>query len=154
MEHEVVPRPSKICDWLLNSSHDHFGLHQKKKCQSDHGVWGPQRTYFEAYIVHWHGPTDYWWERPKRCYIRKRQGPMTEKSCYINFFMKCFFREEKMKTRAWSNLILIFLPSQNCIFGAYIKTISTFTFWCMVIPLGPHLVHTWWGAQRLCILIL
>ena len=33
--------PVKICDWLLNSSHDHFGLHQGKKCQSDHGVRGP-----------------------------------------------------------------------------------------------------------------
>ena len=28
MDHEVVPRPYKICDWLLNSSRDHFGLHQ------------------------------------------------------------------------------------------------------------------------------
>jgi hypothetical protein len=27
----VVPRPCKIGDWLLNSSHDHFGLHQEKK---------------------------------------------------------------------------------------------------------------------------
>ena len=28
MDHEVVPWPCKICDWLLNSSWDHFGLHQ------------------------------------------------------------------------------------------------------------------------------
>ena len=26
----VVPRPNKICGWLLNSSWDHFGLHQGK----------------------------------------------------------------------------------------------------------------------------
>jgi hypothetical protein len=30
MDHEVVPRPCKSVDWLLNSSHDHFGLHQGK----------------------------------------------------------------------------------------------------------------------------
>ena len=23
-----------------------------KKCQSDHEVWGPQKTYFKAYIIH------------------------------------------------------------------------------------------------------
>ena len=28
MDHEVVPRPCEICDWLLNSSQDHFGLQQ------------------------------------------------------------------------------------------------------------------------------
>ena len=28
MDREVVLRPCKICDWLLNSSRDHFGLHQ------------------------------------------------------------------------------------------------------------------------------
>ena len=28
MDHEVVLRPSKIDDWLLNSSWDRFGLHQ------------------------------------------------------------------------------------------------------------------------------
>jgi hypothetical protein len=38
MDREVAPRPCKICDWLLNSSWDHFGLHQGKQCQSDHGV--------------------------------------------------------------------------------------------------------------------
>jgi hypothetical protein len=30
MDHEVIPRPCKICDWLLNSSRDHFGVHQGK----------------------------------------------------------------------------------------------------------------------------
>ena len=58
MDHEVVPRPYKICDWLLNSSSfwDHFGLHQGKKYQSDHEVRDPQKTYFKAYFIHWHGP--------------------------------------------------------------------------------------------------
>ena len=30
MEHEVVSRPCKICDWLLNSSKDHYSLQQGK----------------------------------------------------------------------------------------------------------------------------
>lgn len=29
MDHEVVWRPCKICDWLLNSFHDHFDLYQR-----------------------------------------------------------------------------------------------------------------------------
>ena len=28
MNHKVVPRPCKICDWLLNLSRDHYNLHQ------------------------------------------------------------------------------------------------------------------------------
>ena len=31
MDHEVVPRPYRICNWLLNSSWDHFGLHLERK---------------------------------------------------------------------------------------------------------------------------
>jgi hypothetical protein len=42
--HEVVPRPCKICDWLLNSSWDHIGLYQGKKTQSDYWVRTLQKT--------------------------------------------------------------------------------------------------------------
>jgi hypothetical protein len=59
MDYEIVPRPRKIYDWLLNSSRYHFGLHQDKTCQSDHGGWGPHMTYFKAYIIQWHGPTSF-----------------------------------------------------------------------------------------------
>ena len=45
MDHEVVPRPCKICDWLLNSSRDPFG-------QIDHEVRGSHDTCFKAYIIH------------------------------------------------------------------------------------------------------
>ena len=31
MDHEVVPCSSKICDWSLNLSWDHSGLHQGEK---------------------------------------------------------------------------------------------------------------------------
>ena len=30
MDHDVIPRLCKICDWLLNLSWDHFGLHEGK----------------------------------------------------------------------------------------------------------------------------
>jgi hypothetical protein len=30
MDHEIVLRPYRICDWLLNSSRVHFGLHLGK----------------------------------------------------------------------------------------------------------------------------
>jgi hypothetical protein len=51
MDHEVVPRPSKIWDWLLNSSWDHFGLHQGKNVKGDHEVRGPDKKYLKAYII-------------------------------------------------------------------------------------------------------
>ena len=30
MDYEVIPRPSKRCDWTLKSSQDDLGLHQEK----------------------------------------------------------------------------------------------------------------------------
>ena len=51
MNHEVIPCSPKICDWPLNSSWDHFGLHQGKKCQSDHEAQGPQKVYFQSIII-------------------------------------------------------------------------------------------------------
>ena len=47
MDHEVVPRPYKICDWMLNSSQDHFGLREGNNV-SDHGVRGLHNTYFKG----------------------------------------------------------------------------------------------------------
>ena len=58
MDHEVVPRPYSICDWLLKSSQDDFSV-PRKKCQSDHGIRGPQKTSFKASIIHWHGSIDF-----------------------------------------------------------------------------------------------
>ena len=37
MDHEIVPMPCKICDLLLNSFYDHFGLdHEKIKVPKRH----------------------------------------------------------------------------------------------------------------------
>jgi hypothetical protein len=32
-------------------------VYTREKCQSDHGVRGPQKTYFKVYIIHWYDPT-------------------------------------------------------------------------------------------------
>ena len=44
--------------WLdVNSSCDHFGLHQGgKKCKSDHGTGGPQNACFKACTIQCRGP--------------------------------------------------------------------------------------------------
>ena len=44
MDHEVVPRPWNICEWLLNSSRDHFGLHQGKNYRVTMGFKIPKKT--------------------------------------------------------------------------------------------------------------
>ena len=59
MDQEVDQRLCKICDWLLNSSRDHFSLHQREKMLQWSWVQGPQNMCFKAYIIHWHGPTGF-----------------------------------------------------------------------------------------------
>ena len=54
MDHEVVPRSCKICDWLLNLYEDHFGLHQGENLIVI-VEFETQKKYFKAYIIHWHG---------------------------------------------------------------------------------------------------
>ena len=101
MDHEVLPRSCKICDWLLTSSHNHFGLHQGKKCQSDHGVQGPAKTHFKAYTIHRHGPTQFCDGRGKRgVMVEQTQGPTAKKYCY-NIFLNIFFggRDDEDKRR-------------------------------------------------------
>ena len=48
MDHEVVLRLCKICDWLLNLSNDHFSLHQGKNFYSDHGVLRSPKYIFKG----------------------------------------------------------------------------------------------------------
>ena len=56
----------------MNSPWDHFGLHQGRKCQNDHGVRGPQKTYFKAYIIHWRGPMRFAVEKAKEMLSKKK----------------------------------------------------------------------------------
>ena len=43
-----------LASWVQKSLEPWFT--PREKCQSDHGVRGPQKTYFKAYTIHWHGP--------------------------------------------------------------------------------------------------
>ena len=154
MDHEVVPRLCKICDWLLKLSWDHFGLNHGKvvrvTMEFEVPKWPNFKPTLSTLMVQW----VLQWEKQKRCSNSKRQGCMAKKCWYNHFFgWNLFWGEEKMKTREDKRMVKLDFFSQNCLFGAYIKNINTFTFWCMVIPLGPHLVYTQWRAQKLCKLV-
>ena len=68
---------------------------------------------------------------------------MVEECYYYNLLMIFFLgggREDEDKTRqensqTWFSFKIAF-------FGHILEKINTFIFWCMVIPLGPHLVYT------------
>ncbi len=67
--------------------------------------------------------------------------------CSSKMLMKLFKGKEKMKTTKDNKMvkldfILFFSIFQNYLFWAYIRKNGTFSFWCMVIPLGPYLVYT------------
>ena len=73
MDHEVVPMPFRICDWLFKLSWDHFGLHQGKNVRVT--------LKFEIPKIHILRPTlsidmiqrVLQWERQqKRCFGRKK----------------------------------------------------------------------------------
>ena len=76
VDHEFVPRPCKICDWLLNSSRDHSGLHQGWNVRVIMEFEVPKRHILRPTLstnkVKW----VLWWDKQKRCFSRKRQGPM------------------------------------------------------------------------------
>ena len=57
MDREVVPCSSKRCYWLLNSSRNHIDLHQAKIIRVIMELYVPKNSYFQAYIIHHHGPT-------------------------------------------------------------------------------------------------
>ena len=85
MDHEVVPRPCKICDWLLNSYEDHFILHQEKNVRATMEFKVPKRHMLRPTLstnmVQW----VFWWERQKMYYGRKSQGPTAKNIVIIDF---------------------------------------------------------------------
>ena len=87
--------------WLvLNSSQDHFGLHQGKNV-SDHGVRGPPKTIFDAYNHLQAWSNMFCGGRGKRGALvgeKKTRGPWQRNVVVMNF-NEIVFGEEKMKTR-------------------------------------------------------
>ena len=132
MDHEVVPRPCKICDWLLDFSWDHFGLHQGRKKKKLEQPWSMRSSkyIFEGprYLLTWSNKFC-GVKRQKRRSTRKRQRHIAEKCCGNIFFDEIFSgkrRRRQEKTKEWSNL-MIFFPFQNCPFWTYISKIPTYS---------------------------
>ena len=72
IDHEVVPRLCKICDCLLSSSRNHFGLHQGKNVKVTMRFEVPKRCILRPTLS-----TDIVqhvlrWERQNKCYGRKK----------------------------------------------------------------------------------
>jgi hypothetical protein len=71
MDHEIIPRPCKICDWLLNLSWDHFGSHQGQNVRVTLEFEVPKR--------HILGPTLYTTWFNEFCDGRGKRGALVEK---------------------------------------------------------------------------
>ena len=50
MDHELVPRPSKRCDWTLKLSWDDLGLHQGKNGRVTMEVEVPKKQYLSPIL--------------------------------------------------------------------------------------------------------
>jgi hypothetical protein len=71
MDHEAVPRPCKICDWMLNSSQGHFGLHQGENIKVIMKFVVPKRLILWPTIIANIVQRVLLWERQKYCFDRK-----------------------------------------------------------------------------------
>ena len=99
MDHKVIIRPCKICDWLLNLSRDHFGLHLGQHVRVT--------MEFEVLKRHILKPTVYTdmveqilrWERPKKnAMVVKGRDPWQRNVVIIDCQWKTFGKQ-KMQTR-------------------------------------------------------
>jgi hypothetical protein len=91
MDHEVVPRSSKRCDWTLKSSRDNLGLHQGKN--------GRVTTEVEVHkFVFFKKPTlstamvqrVFRWDKQKRWSRKNSKGPC-QKNAVLMIFLMIFF---------------------------------------------------------------
>ena len=134
----------KICDWLLNSSGDHFGFHQGRIVKAVMEFEVSKRHVLRSTVpidmVHW----VLWRERQKRCYGRKGQGSMAKKCCYNKISMIFYLgeREDEDKRIQESGQTWFFFRLQKLPFwGTYKKIIHSY-FGAWSILFGPHLVYT------------
>ena len=87
MDHEVVPRPSKRCDWTLKSSRDDLGLHQGKN--------GRVTTEVEVHKIFFFKPTlsiamvqrVFRWDKQKRWSRKISKGPCQKNAVLMIFLM-------------------------------------------------------------------
>ena len=127
MDHEVVPRPCKICDWLLNSSWDHFGLHQGNNVRVIMEFEVPKRHILRTRLSTDMVQCVLQWERQKKRSRRKRQGPMAKKWRYDKKINEIMFwgREDEDKKRQENDQTLFCF---KCLFWAYLKKNQHFHF--------------------------
>ena len=131
-------------DWITHRTsirtRDHFGLHQGKNVTVTMEFEVPKRHISRPTLSTNMVQPDLRWRGKRGAMVKKRQGHIAENYCYNIFLWMFFLGKRREDPKKWSNLNF----SQNCPFWAYIirKKISTFSFWCMVIPLGPHSVYT------------
>ena len=143
MDHKVVPRTCKICDWLLNSSWDHFGSHQGKHVRVTMEFKVPKRHILKPiYLLTW-SIGFLWRERQKRCFGRKRQGPMVKKCYYNEFLMNILWRREDEDKRRHENgwTWICFLKTTR--FGHILKKSVHPFFGAWVL-----LVHIWFTSSE------
>ena len=112
MDHGVVPRPCKICGWLLNPSWDHFGLRQGKNVIVTMEFGVPIRHILRHTLSTIMVQRVLQWERQNRFSSRKRQGPVAERCCYNNIWMNLLLGkevEDKRRQHSGQNLTFYFI---------------------------------------------
>ena len=141
MDQEVVPRPCKMCDWPLNSSHDHFGLHQGNNVRVTMKFEVPKRHILMPTLSTNMVQRVLQWERQKRGWgsSRKRQGPMVENWCYHKFLMIYSLRKRRRRQENDQSLIFFF---ENFPFWTYSKKTNTFTFGAWSLFFLAHIRFT------------
>ena len=142
MDHEVVPRPCKIYDWLLNSTWGHFNLHWGKIVRVTMESEVPKRHIWRHALSTDMCPTNLRWERQKRCSSKKKDRGPRQRNIGIIDLWWIFLGIEKMKTRDWSNLDYFNYFSKLPLFRHICKNSAHSFFWCMVFPLVPHSLYT------------
>ena len=116
MDHEVVPRPSKRCDWTLKSSRDDLGLHQGKNGRVTTEVEVLKILFFKPTLSTAMVQQVFRWDKQKRWSRKINEGPCHKLA-----------------------ILMIFLDFFN---DSLSDLVNDSTFWCMVILHGPHSVYT------------
>ena len=86
MDHEVVPRPSKGCDWTLKSSRDDLGLHQGKNGRVTTEV-EVHKFFFKPTLSTAMVQRVFRWDKQKRWSRKNSKGPY-QKNTVLMIFCK------------------------------------------------------------------
>jgi hypothetical protein len=84
MDHEVVPRPSKRCDWTLKLSRDDVGLHQGKNGRVTTEI-EVHKFFFKPTLSTAMVQRVFRWDKQKRWSRKISKGP-----CHKNAILRIF----------------------------------------------------------------